>query len=270
MNRSRIGAFLLAAAFSLSGLAREVDTVLVVSIDALHPDALTEEAAPTLHALMQPGRFTLGGRSVDPPKTLIAHSAMLTGLAPEASGKRDNDWQTGMTRVTHPTFLDDAKQRGFVTAFFYAKPKLGYLVSAGVDEHGLEPDEGVDRTRAFLRGPGRRFVLLHLSGLEYAGTRSGWLSPEYLDELWGIDQALAPLLAEVRQRGTHVLVVTSDHAGHDRLHGTSHPEDYKVPLLVHTGPEDRPIAVPASYEVTALRGMLAKLLGPADGPGGAD
>jgi hypothetical protein len=91
--------------------------------------------------------------------------------------------------------------------------------------------------------------------------RSGWLSPEYLDELSMIDLALTPLLADVRQRGAHALVVTSDHAGHDRLHGTSHPEDYKVPLIVLTGPEDRPLALPTAYEVTGLRGVVGELLG---------
>jgi predicted AlkP superfamily pyrophosphatase or phosphodiesterase len=260
MNLIRAAALSIGLIASTTGLAREIDTVLVVSIDALHPDALTEEVAPTLHGLMGAGHFTLQGRSVDPPMTLIAHTAMLTGLSPQVSGKRDNQWQPGMPGVAHPTFLDDAKQRGFATAYFYAKPKLGYLVSAGVDEHALAPEDGVERARAFLRGPGRRFVFLHISGLEYVGTRSGWLSPEYLDELSMIDLALAPLLADVRQRGAHVLVVTSDHAGHDRLHGTSHPEDYKVPLIVLTGPEDRPIAPPTAYEVTALRGILGRLL----------
>ena len=261
MNLIRAAALSASLIASTTGLAREIDTVLVVSIDALHPDALTEAVAPTLHALMRPGHFTLQGRSVDPPMTLIAHTAMLTGLSPQASGKRDNDWQPGAPRVGHPTFLDDAKLRGFATAYYYAKPKLGYLVSAGVDEHALAPEDGVERARAFLREPGRRFVFLHIRGLEYVGMRSGWLSPEYLGELSMIDLALTPLLAEVRQRGAHTLVVTSDHAGHDRLHGTSHTEDYKVPLIVLTGPEDRPLALPTAYEVTGLRGVLDELLG---------
>ena len=44
---------------------------------------------------------------------------------------------------------------------------------------------------AFLRAPGRRFVFLHISGLEYAGSRSGWLSEDYLDTLSSIDLALS-------------------------------------------------------------------------------
>jgi len=77
---NKVAVFCLAFLFVGPSHARKIETVLLVSIDALHPDALSAKTAPTLHALMRPGRFTLAGKSVDPPKTLIAHTAMLTGL----------------------------------------------------------------------------------------------------------------------------------------------------------------------------------------------
>ena len=240
-------------------LAREVETVLIVSIDALHPAALSEQASPTLHSLMRSGRYTLQGQSVTPPQTLIAHTAMLTGLAPAQSGKQDNDWRPGQPQVAHETLLDVAKQRGFQTAYFYAKPKLGYLVSAAVDESALARDDGVDRARDFYSRPGRRFVFLHISGLEDAGTESGWLSPEYLNELSYIDRALAPLLDEVAQRGSYLVVVTSDHAGHERQHGSNHPEDFKLPLIMAA---DRPLPAlpPGVFSLTELKGLVQNLL----------
>lgn len=137
--------------------------VLVISIDALHPAALSEKTSPTLYALMQAGRYTLQGRSVDPPQTLIAHTAMLTGLSPAQNGKQDNDWQPGAPRVTKATLFDDAKRSGYRTAFHYAKPKLGYLVSAAMDEHSLAPDDGIDKVAAFFRNDGRRMAFLHVA-----------------------------------------------------------------------------------------------------------
>jgi hypothetical protein len=124
---------------SLSTLVNAADSILVISIDSLHPDALSARTSPTLHALMQTGRHTLQGRSVDPPKTLIAHTAMLTGLPPARNGKIDNEWQPGEPQVSKPTLFDDAKQFGYRTAFYYSKPKRGYLVNAAVEVHGLEP-----------------------------------------------------------------------------------------------------------------------------------
>lgn len=240
--------------------AQAVDKVLMVSIDALHPDALRENVAPGLHALRTAGQYTPHGRSVDPPKTLIAHTAMLTGLTPEQHGKRNNDWRSGEVQVKHSTLFDDLKALGFGTAYYYAKPKLGYLATPAVDEHALIADGGTHQAMKFLRQEGRRSVFLHVSGLEYAGTQSGWLSPDYLVELSYIDMMLEPLFAQVRQGGNYLIVVVSDHAGHDRTHGTRHPEDYKLPLLVlsDTG---RIAAFPnGTWPVTDLRRLVRDYL----------
>ena len=243
---------------ALPGVTRAADSVLVISIDALHPAGLSAQTSPTLHTLMQSGRFTLKGRSVNPPKTLISHTAMMTGLPPQQNGKVDNDWQPGQPQVAKPTLLDDARHAGYRTAYYYSKPKLGYLVNAAVDEHGLAPHEGIERVRSFFREEGKRLVFLHVSGLEGAGGESGWLSRDYLDELTEIDAALAPLFDEVGRRGSYAIVVTSDHAGHDRLHGTQHPEDYKLPLIV-AGNVQLPRLPKGNWPVTGLRALVRTL-----------
>ena len=253
---------ILCCLVAVPALAYEFETVLMVSIDALHPAALSEKTSPTLHNLMRSGRYTLEGRSVTPPLTLIAHTAMMTGLSPKESGKQDNDWKLGMPQVARETVLDVAKRRGFQTAYFYAKPKLAYLISALLDEHALARDDGIDRSRTFFSNPGRSFVFLHISGLEDAGTESGWLSTEYLDELTYIDRTLAPLFAQVSQRGPYLIIVTSDHAGHDRQHGTSHPDDFRLPLIMTA---DRPLPVLTSgvFHITSLKRIVENLLVPA-------
>lgn len=260
MNMHGVKRLLLGWLLCASGLAHAADSVLVVSIDALHPAALSARTSPTLHALMQAGRFTLNGRSVDPPQTLIAHTAMLTGLPPAQNGKRDNDWRPGEPQVAKPTLFDDMRQAGYQTAYYFSKPKLGYLVNAAVGEYALEPEAGVARVRAFFREKGKRFAFLHVSGLEWAGGDYGWLSPEYLDELTAIDASLAPLFDEVRQRGSFAIVVTSDHAGHGTLHGTNHPENYKLPLIVAANFARVPKLPQGSWSVVSLRHLVRQML----------
>jgi predicted AlkP superfamily pyrophosphatase or phosphodiesterase len=242
-----------------SGWTQAADTILVVSIDALHPTALSAKTSPTLYALMKSGTYTLKGRSVEPPKTLIAHTAMMIGQPPERSGEHSNEWRPGEPTIAKRTLFNDAKLAGYRTAFYYSKPKLGYLVSAAVDEHGLESAGGVEPLRAFFRGEGKRFAFLHFSGLEWAGTDSGWLSQAYLDELTDIDAALTPLFEEVRQRGRYTIVVTSDHAGHDKLHGTNHPDDYKLPLIVAGNATSLPRLPQGTWPVTELRALVQQL-----------
>lgn len=238
----------------------QADRVVLVSIDALHPAAVTAKTMPNVARWGREGRLTLDGRSARPPKTLVSHTAMLTGLSPDQSGKTDNGWEEGEPRVRFPTLLDDARGAGYQTAFFYSKEKLGYLVSPGVQLHALAEDDAIERGRAFLAGPGRRFLLLHVSGLEYAGMESGWLSPEYLAEAARIDRELGALLDAVEGRGSYLVAITSDHAGHGKEHGTSHPDDARRPLAVRS---DR-VTVPAlggkAREITGLRPLLAPLL----------
>jgi predicted AlkP superfamily pyrophosphatase or phosphodiesterase len=250
---------LLSFIFSATVFASQLETVLLVSIDALHPAALSQTVSPMLDHLMRSGRYTLEGQSVTPPQTLIAHTAMMTGLTPAQSGKQDNDWKPGMPGVTRETLFDLAKRRGFQTAYFYGKTKLGYLINASVDEHALARDDGVDKAQAFFRGNGARFVFLHISGLEDAGTESGWLSPDYLDELTYIDTALTSLLDAVTRRGRYLVLVTSDHAGHGHEHGTSHPEDFKLPVIMAADQVLPPLS-PGKFDITELKALIEKAL----------
>lgn len=263
-------AFLAAIAMPLDAAAAEpLRNVLVVSIDALHPDAPGPEASPAIADLMRRGAFTRGGRSADPPLTLIAHAAMFTGLAPKKNGKTDNGWQPGMPTVANPTFFDAAKDLGFQTGYFYSKEKLGYLINDAVDVHRLSKEFAVDDAFQFFQTPGRHFAFLHVSGLDYAGPASGWLSAAYMEELGFIDAALGPLFALVMEAGNYLIVVTSDHAGHGRIHGSDHPEDARLPLVLASDRRDVTLFQDIRYSVVDLKPILSKLSGggasPAEG-----
>lgn len=212
--------------------AEGMNNVLIISIDALHPDALRRAEIPTIQNLIDAGAYTLDGRSTEPPQTLIAHTALFTGLPPEENGKTDNSWMPGQATVGNPTIFDTAKSCGFHTGYFYGKQKLGYLVNGAIDVHRWSRDNAIDLAQGFIETPGRHFVFVHVSGLDAAGPEYGWLSPEYLEELFYIDDYLSSLVKFVRQQKNYLIVVTSDHAGHDRIHGSRHPEDYRIPLII--------------------------------------
>jgi predicted AlkP superfamily pyrophosphatase or phosphodiesterase len=212
--------------------AAKLNNVLIISIDALHPDALLMADIPTLRMLMDSGAYSMEGRSTQPPKTLIAHAAMFTGMPPSENGKTDNSWAPGQATVGKPTIFDSAKAKGFRTGYFYSKQKLGYLVNSAVDMQNWSRDNAIDLAQSFFETPGHHFVFLHVSGLDEAGPEYGWLSREYLEELFYIDDYISQLVTSVRKQSNYLIVVTSDHAGHDRIHGSRHPEDYRVPLII--------------------------------------
>jgi predicted AlkP superfamily pyrophosphatase or phosphodiesterase len=255
MKKALIALFLLLIPVGL--FAADIPNVVLVSIDALHPLALTKNVSPNLWQIMQEGQYTLDGKSVTPPQTLINHSAMLTGVPPEKGGRIDNNWRPGQPQVAMTTLFDDMKRRGYANAFFYSKPKLGYLAGRSLKIDKLVPDTGVDEARRFVGKGGKRFVMLHISGLEFVGIERGWLSPEYLEEFTRIDDSLRPLLNDLKTRGNYLLIVTSNHAGHEKHHGTSHPEDYRLPFLILSDVKKFPDMQGRPHSVTELRAIIS-------------
>lgn len=255
--------FLLVSFLAVNGLAghtQRFTNVLIISIDALHPDALKLAKIPTLKRLMQAGEFTLNGHSTEPPKTLIAHTAMFTGLSPGENGKLDNHWVPGDVTIDRETLFDSARRHGFRTGFFYSKEKLGYLVSRSVDVHEWSRDNVVDSAEAFINTPGRHFIFLHVSGLDQVGPQSGWLSTDYLEELSFIDEYLSSLVDHVIGKQNYLVIVTSDHAGHGKIHGSDHAEDYRLPLIVCSDTVDVKRFRGMSFSVTELKPLLENLL----------
>ncbi len=260
-----ITTFLLFFSTGAQAEAGRVDTVLIISIDALHPDALSAENSPNIWKLMKQGKYTLDGHSTQPPLTLVAHSAMFTGIGPDTGGRTDNTWQEGRPSITLPTIFDTAKDRGYSTGFFYSKQKLGFLVSPAMDRHKQNRDFSSDLAMDFIDsqaiGPQTRtFCFLHVSGLDRAGPLEGWLSLGYMEELKLIDDSLAPLFDRVQFRDDYLLIITSDHSGHQKIHGTSHPEDQKLPFILISDSLPLNQFQGASFQVTDLKTILDGLL----------
>jgi len=248
--------FLFGAAAQSGGLKN----VVIISIDALHPAALNAAATPTIYKEMTEGTYTLDGYSTNPPKTLISHTAMFTGLTPDKNGKMDNQWQPGEPTINRKTIFDIAKHSGFQSGYFYSKQKLGFLVNDAVDAHGWSRDDAIDLAESFVKKPGRRFVFLHVSGLDFVGPEFGWLSPEYLEELSYIDEYLTPLIRLVKEQKNYLIIITSDHAGHDKIHGSQHPDDYKLPFITHSDIMKVKNIQNTRYSVAELKDILDRVL----------
>ncbi|MGA9538969.1 MAG: alkaline phosphatase family protein [Desulfobacterales bacterium] len=144
----------------------------------------------------------------------------------------DNDWISGEVTVQKPTIFDSAQRNGFKTGYFYSKEKLGYLVNDAVNVHEWSRDSAIDSAGVFIKTTGRHFVFLHISGLDQVGPEYGWLSPEYIEELSYIDDYLSSLINSISDEKNYLIIVISDLAGHEKVHGSDHLQDYRLPLIV--------------------------------------
>ena len=243
--------------------AKEVKTILIVSIDALHPKAIDPKTSANIQQLLEQGVYTLDGFSTNPPLTLLSHAAMFSGIGPEKGGRANNTWQSGQPEIKEKTIFNDAKTKGFSTGFFYSKEKLGYLVNQAVDQHKLDSDFSVDNAMAFFKASEQKqFCFLHIKGLDLTGPVEGWLSPGYLEELFFIDESIAPLIEMVKSKGSYLIIITSDHAGHETIHGSDHPDDAKLPLIMVSDLINLTKYQGIQYHVTQLKPILESVLLP--------
>ena len=137
---------------------------------------------------------------------------------------------------------------------------LQNVVIISIDAHQWSRENSIDLAEMFLKSPGRHFVFLHVSGLDQVGPQYGWLSPEYIEELAFIDDYLTQMIDSVQQQQNYLIMVTSDHAGHARVHGSQHPDDYRLPCIICSDTVPVKDFHNISFSVVDLKGILEKLL----------
>jgi hypothetical protein len=241
--------------------AKEIESVLIISIDALHPVALEAETSKTIYSVMKKGTFTLRGQSTSPPVTLLSHAAMFSGIDPNEGGRKENSWEPGQKQISSKTIFNDAKSKNFSTGFFYSKKKLGFLISDAIDQHQLDHNFSIENAMAFFEKPGRKkFCFLHVSGLDRTGPVEGWLSKGYMEELFFIDESLSSLVELITSKDSYLLIITSDHAGHGTIHGSDHPDDAKLPLVMISDIANLTQYQEMNYHVKDLKPMLKEIL----------
>ena len=219
-------------------------TVIVVSIDGLRPDAIATFQAPTLSRLVADGSYSLSARTILPSKTLPSHTSMVTGELPDTHGVV---WNNAFTHrsgtITIPTIFSEARSRGYLTAAFFSKTKVSHLQQPGSLDFSQAPggwfgwwsaDKTTDDVEAYLAKQAPNLLFVHLADADAAGHKSGWMSAAYGDAVLRTDAAVARIIAaadRVYGAGTYTVIVTADHGGHNRDHGSDDVRDVTIPWI---------------------------------------
>ena len=218
--------------------------VVLVSIDGLRPDAITLFAAPTLQRLMREGSYTLKATTIVPSKTLPSHTSMLTGQPPEIHRVL---WNTNaglkQRSVRIPTVFELLHDQGYVTAAFFSKAKFTSLQRPGSLDYSQAPggwfgywraDRTIGDVERYLVTERPHLLFVHLGDPDHAGHESGWMGRKYEQAVEHIDRSLARLIAASERSfgsGNFTMIVTADHGGHERDHGSSDPQDVTIPWI---------------------------------------
>jgi predicted AlkP superfamily pyrophosphatase or phosphodiesterase len=219
--------------------------VLILTIDGLRPDAISLAPMPNLLDLMQNSAYTLHARTVYPSVTLVAHSSMLTGMCPSKHGVDWNDYLPSNGYALGTDIFDIAHAAGMQTVLYVGKDKLRQVTEpSSTDVFVFINDRDLVITERLIADFPQDFgvMLLHFPTSDWMGHVFGWLSWQQLSVLRRADEALGNLLVELDARGLReetLIIVTSDHGGHDTTHGSSLPEDMTIPWII-SGPGVQP------------------------------
>lgn len=218
--------------------------VVLISIDGLRPDAIDRFTTPTLRRLMREGSYTLAASTIMPSKTLPSHTSMLTGEPPDRHHVLWNNVTSAKAEIIEtPTIFSVARSRGYTTAAFFSKSKFQPLQRPGTLDYSQAPggwfgrwssDRTVGDVEAHLSAAHPNVLFVHLTDPDRAGHEEGWMGEAYGRAVTTTDAAVARLLSAsdgAYGAGNYSVIVTADHGGHERDHGTNDPRDVTIPWI---------------------------------------
>ena len=241
--------------------------VLLVLVDGMRPDALGPAGHPLFGQLKSEASYTLNAQTVFPSVTLPCHMSLFHSVPPQRHGITTNIYMPQVRPIRGLFDVTRAFKR--TNAFFYnweqlrdlARPDAlawGQYVSGHV--YGFEEANEMlaDAAAEFIVKNAPDCVFLYLGFTDEAGHGYGWLSDEYLRSIRQsfdcITRVLRILPADYR------FILTADHGGHDRSHGTTMPEDMTIPMFLR-GPEFAPGAELENVSILDIAPTITKLLG---------
>lgn len=220
------------------------DHVLVISVDGLRPDAIERFGAQTMQRLMAEGSYSLEATTISPSRTLPSHTSMLTGVEPEDHGIT---WNTEQLEehghVATPTIFAAAHDAGFGTAAFFSKSKFQHLAVPGTLDYVQAPDgwpgkwlaeRTVNDVEQYLLTARPNLLFVHIGEPDFVGHLAGWMSAPYGWAVREADAQIAELLAAADRAfgvGEYTVLLTADHGGHGRDHGSADVRDVTIPWI---------------------------------------
>lgn len=213
--------------------------VFVIVVDGLRPDALQQAATPNLDRLWQSGLYSWTAQTVRPSTTLPAIASLLSGVPPERHRIDWNYWAPELGRITVPTIFEIAQSEKIPTVAFVSKRKLEHLFGPETPFFVRNTDARhlIEEATDYISERRPRLIFLHLSDADDAGHRYGWMTVRYLQAVERVDEAMGLLLQSLEDLNIlneSVIIVTADHGGHGRIHGTDDPRDLTIPWILWT------------------------------------
>ena len=211
-------------------------TILILS-DGMRPDAVIQSGHPVVKRFLEESYYSMTARTVMPSVTLPCHMSLFHSVPPDRHGILTNTYFqmvrpiNGIMEVLREARKncgvfymweelrdlwqpDSIAYSGYISGHIYrekAAPRLTEECIRYIKE--FEPD----------------FVFLYFAETDAMGHGSGWMGEKYM---YALERAWSMIGQVDDAIDGYNIIVTADHGGHERNHGTDLPEDMTIPIFI--------------------------------------
>ena len=241
--------------------------VLLILADGMRPDAIAH--LPQVQALMKKATYCMDADTVMPSATLPCHMSLLHSVLPSRHGTTTNTYAPQVRPVRGLFEVLKAAKKN--SAFFYDWEQLRDLSRPGCLDFSMfqSPNANAmgfraadkilkDAAMEYIKNHDVDFTFLYQVDPDGAGHDYGWMTEEYKESVKTVWQTIDDILNQLPEEYT--VIITADHGGHDRIHGTDCLEDMKIPLFL-LGKDFEPGKQLEKASIMDIAPTIAALLG---------
>jgi predicted AlkP superfamily pyrophosphatase or phosphodiesterase len=210
--------------------------VIMILMDGMRPDALVD--IPEVEKMKGRSSYTLNARTVYPSVTLPCHMSLFHSVDPSRHGTTTNVYAPQVRPVRGLIEVLGAQNKK--SAMFYSWEELRDITRPGIlvrsdflrgktYGHDFACAQLTENAIEFLRNGGADFTFLYIGWPDGAGHGYGWMGDEYMHSVRESWKRIDRIIEEFSK--DYTVIVTADHGGHDRIHGTTLDEDMTIPMF---------------------------------------
>lgn len=212
--------------------------VFIISFDGGKPAVMKQSKMPLLMQMVAKGAATWEAQTVYPSITLTSHTSMLCGTGPDKHKVLWNDWRPNVGPFKFETSFQLAKRAGYKTALFAGKEKFKHFEVPGTldsfDVPAYSAKVVAKAAAKYIQSDKPNLCFIHFADSDGAGHQYGWGTPEQIKAFEDEDEALKIVHNAIVKAGlakNSVLILSADHGGHAKTHGTRSAEDMTIPWI---------------------------------------
>ena len=211
--------------------------VIMILVDGMRPDSLPD--IKNAQRIIAESASTMTAQTVSPSVTLPCHISLFHSVTPQRHGTTTNTYTpqvrpiNGLCEVLREAekncaifynweeIKDVSRPNSLTHACFYAGRRIGYKLAG---------EELTDSAISYLKRYDTDFTFIYFGYTDMQGHRFGWMTDEYMEAVQSSWDNIEKLMNELGDEYTYI--ITADHGGHDRTHGSEMPEDMLIPVII--------------------------------------